>query len=272
MKKKVFSVIGVVAISVVMSFVVLIFVCSCINTTNLPRSELVFKKVIADDLYTTFPGNLRVTSNHIVLENPFDKDAFLQIYDRQTGKEILRTGTIGRGPGEWNSPRIGNVINDKIAVYDADLKQFIITEVNTMSNISISDSIQKTDLYLSKFVFLNKSHYIAAPWKETHPFEMFVNGQIIPCGQYPFKIKVINADCFQGIIQVHPQRKLLVYATFQNPYIAIYQIDEDSLKLIWENQFKLPQYSVVENQLRWGSEQPAGASDVAFTKDYIGHS
>ena len=254
--------------SILFFFVVSSFVHSCNN--NPPRDELAFHKIIANDLFTMFPGTLRITSNHIILQNPFNKDAFLQVYNRQSGEEIISAGTIGRGPGEWNNPDISNVIHDRIAIYDAYLKQFIFTDVPTILNISNPASIQKTDFILSKFVFLNESHYIAAHWKETHPFEMISDGKVFSCGQYPFKKTVINsADCFQGILQIHPQRELLVYATLQNPYIALYRVGKENLTMTWENQFKAPQYSIVEGQLQWGKEQPDGVSDVAFTKDYI---
>jgi hypothetical protein len=97
---------------------------------------------------------------------------------------------------------------------------------------------------------------------------MFSGGQTFSCGKYPFKGKISNAfERFQGSLQIHPQKGLLVYATIHNPYIALYQIRRDKLDLIWENQFKTPQYSIVEGQLQWGTKQPDGVSDVAFTKD-----
>ncbi len=248
---------------------ILILVSSCVNN-NPPRTELEFNKVIVNNLFTRFPGTLRVTSNHILLQNPFNKDAFLQMYDRLTGEEVLNAGTLGKGPGEWNNPDISNVINDRVAIYDAYLKQVTFITVNTMLNISNPDLAQKIDTDISKFVFFDDSQYIVANWKETQPFEFFSNGELFPCGQYPIKEIVKNtADSFQGNIQVHSQKGLLVYATFDNPYIALYQIKKNELMLIWENQFKPPQYSIAEGQLRWGKEQPDGVSDIAFTKDYI---
>jgi len=246
-----------------------LFISSCANQ-SVSRSNLTISKVVSEDLYTMFPGTLRVTSQYFLLQNPFNRSAFLQIYDRQTGKELLSTGSIGNGPGEWNNPGLSNVINDKIAVYDANLKQFLFTEVDTMINISNPGLFQKKDSDFYQFVFLSESHYVVASWNETHPFVMYYEGKSFPCGQYPFKRSILNAiDRFQGNIQIHPEKELLVYATFQNPYVALYRIGKSEMQLIWENQFKPHQYSIIENQLQWGPNQPDGVSDVALTKNYI---
>jgi hypothetical protein len=263
MKRK--SFLGILFFSALMLF----FVNAC-NNENIPRGELAYNQVIAEDLFTMFPGTLRVTSKHILLQNPFNRDAFLQVYDRQTGEELFSAGTIGQGPGDWNNPNISNVINDTFVVYDVFLKKYAFVDVNTITSVSDPALIQKAEMDLYQFVFLDKSHFIVANWKETHPFEMFSNGQRIACGKYPLKEPVQNtADRFQGILHIHPQRELFIYATIANPYIALYQIRKDNLKLIWENQFKSPQYTITENQLQWGNEQPDGVSDVAFLKDYI---
>jgi hypothetical protein len=258
-------------IRIIIFFLGIITLAVSCTDKKVSRTDLAFNKVIAGDLVTNFPGTLEVSSKYFLLENPFNNDAFLQVYDRQTGEVVLNTGTTGRGPGEWNTPSISNVINDRIAVYDENLKQFTLTEVDTvMLNISNPDSAQKISANPYKFVFLNEYQYIAATWEETHPFQFFSYGQSVSCGQYPIREPVKNTfDRFQGTIQVQPQKKILVYATFHNPYIALYQIGKDSLSLLWENQFKPAQYSIAEGQLRWGTNQPCGVSDVAFTKDYI---
>ena len=101
-------------INILCFFVGLLFISSCINK-NTPRNELPFNRIIAEDLFTSFPGPLRVTSNHILMMDPFNFTGFLKVYDRRMGEEILSAGTIGRGPGEWNNPDISNVI---IVEYD----------------------------------------------------------------------------------------------------------------------------------------------------------
>lgn len=234
------------------------------------RAELTFNKVIANDLFVMFPGTMRVTTNHFIVQNPFNRDAFLLVYDRHTGEEKLSTGIIGSGPGEWNNPDISNVIGDRFAIYDGNLKKFVLVGIDSIDNISNPEYQQKINADISKFVFLNEHQWIVANWKETHPFDFISNGQIYPCGQYPMEETVKNvAECFQGTIQIHPEKKLLVYATFSNPYISLYKVDDEKLNLVWENQFKLPQYTVNDDALHWGKDQPDGVSDVTFTKDYI---
>jgi hypothetical protein len=232
---------------------------------NLPASA-----VIADSLYLSFPGQLRVTSAHILLQTPFSSEGFLKIYDRKTGRESGWLGTVGGGPGEWTAPVLGNVVKDKILLFDPNLKKYVIAETKTMyREISEAKSMKKTDIQPSALVFVNERLLVAADYSET-PFKALSDGEILPCGQYPFTETVANTyERFQGHLAVHPERSLMIYATNDNPYIALYRVKPGSLEQVWEKQFKEPDYSISDGQLRWGTRQPAGVKEVTFTKDYI---
>ena len=249
---------------------------SCFNRSRerrLERKPLAISEIVADSLFTSMPGTLSVNSKHLILLCPFDpKENFLRIYDRQSGDEITRIGAIGVGPGEWISPELANVVDDKLIIYDINLKSYLLAGMDNMyRDISIYDFFKKIDVINPlKFVYVDNNRYIVANFNEQTPFEMVSKGHIIPCGKYPFNEYFTNASArFQGHIMMHPHKKILLYATISNPYLAMYRIEEDRLDLMWENQFKTPQYSIHENQLRWDSEHPDGVSAVAFTKDYI---
>lgn len=259
---------------VVFHFLILlisIISCNYPAKKDIPRSDIPAKRIIADHLFTRFPGTLQVTSDRILLQDPFNSDGFLRIYDRKSGEESGQAGVIGRGPGEWNSPDIGNVIHDRVVIYDSHLKQFVMADANNQyRDISNPDSIRKTGKDILKLNCLDPHRFIIANWKETHPFEIYITGNYTACGQYPLKENIKNAmDCFQGNILLHPRKKLLLYATFDNPYVAMYRIENDKLNLVWENQFKPPRYTVMGGLLKWDSDHPHGVSDIAFTKDYV---
>ena len=261
-------------ISFAVLIVLLTISCSNKSRDKLPeRKLLAATEIVADSLFTSFPGIMRVNSKHLILLCPFDlTENFLRVYDRQSGEEITRIGAIGQGPGEWITPQLANIDNNKLVVYDPNLKQYIpVSSDNLYQDISIYDLFRKIDILNPlSFVYLDSNRYIVANYKEQYPFEMASNGRISSCGKYPFDANFSNASGrLQGNVIMHPQKKILIYATSSNPYLAMYSIKDDRLDLMWENQFKPPQYSIVDNNLQWGDEQPDGVSDVAFTKDYI---
>ncbi|MDR2680079.1 MAG: hypothetical protein LBC47_04630 [Tannerella sp.] len=256
---------------------VIVFVLGMISGCSGRRGDIpVVRKtlsagvVIADSLYLSFPGQLRVTSAHILLNTPFDSDGFLKIYDRQTGRELGWTGKVGNGPGEWITPSFGNVAGDRIAVYDANVKKYVLAGVERLyGEVSEAGAMKKIDVSPTGFVFLNERLAVAADFSET-PFKLISDGRIFPCGQYPFKEPVSNTfDCYQGLLAVHPKKRVMAYGMLGNPYLSLYRVKPDGVELIWENQFKEPDYSISGGKLHWGNGHSTGVSDVTFTKDYI---
>jgi hypothetical protein len=207
---------------------------------------------------------------HILIQTPFNSDGFLKIYDRETGRESGWPGNIGGGPEEWTVPSLGNVIGDKILVFDLNLKKYAVAEAGTMyREISEAGAMKKMDIQPSTLVFVNDRLLVAADYAET-PFKLLSDGEILSCGQYPFTETVINTyESFQGHLAVHPEKQIMVYGTNDNPYLSLYRIKSGGLEQVWEKQFKKPDYSVSDGQLHWGTRQPAGVKDVTFTKDYI---
>jgi hypothetical protein len=258
----------------VLILVVVTMFCSCKQGNKMPeRKSLSVTAVVADNLFTSFPGTLQVNSKHLLLHCPRGDGGlnFLMVYDRESGEQLTRTGSIGRGPGEWTTPSIANVIADKLVVYDLNVRQYVIADADNMyQDISNPNSIKKVDIDISKMIYVDNSRSIVASWKEKHQFEMVSKKGLISCGKYPFEENITNTyERFQGIIEMHPQKNILIYATISNPYLAMYSIGDDRLDLTWENQFQSPDYTVYNQQLNWGSNQPNGVSDVALTKDYI---
>ena len=262
----------VIVYSIIVGFTAM--VCSCGQKNILPeRKPLHVTEIIAEDLFTSFPGTLRVNSKHLLLHCPRGDggEKFLMIYDRNSGEQITRVGGFGRGPGEWITPALGNVIDDKLVVYDLNVRQYVLSSAEDMyQDISNPNSIKKLEIDISNMIYIDNHQYIVASWKEKRPFEMVSKNGLISCGKYPFEENITNTiERFQGHILKHPQKKVMIYATISNPYLAMYNIKDDSLELVWENQFLSPDYTVYNQQLQWGNNQPNGISDIVFTKNYI---
>ncbi|MDR1097761.1 MAG: hypothetical protein LBL57_06485 [Tannerella sp.] len=140
------------------------------------RKNLPVSAVIADSLYLSFPGLLRVTSMHILVETPFNSDGFLKVYDRKTGREAGWLGAVGGGPEEWITPSLGNVIGDKVLVFDPNLTKYVVAEAGNMyREISEAGAVKKMDFQPVKLVFVNDRLLVAADYAET-PFKVLSDG------------------------------------------------------------------------------------------------
>jgi hypothetical protein len=240
----------------------------CQKEKSISRKEIRVTRLLADSLSLSFPGDLRISSEHIILGTPFTTEGFLKIYDRKTWHELDWTGMVGNGPSEWIMPKSGNVLNDKILIYDMNMRKYIIADANNLRNdLSNIDLMNKLSINAHSLSFISENHLIAAVFEDDAPFKIIHNGNIIPAGKYPIKEKITNtSDCMQGNIAIH--NNLLLYAMLDNPYIALYNINENSLDLVWENQLEKLDYSITEGNLHW-NEHGLGFSEITFTKDYI---
>jgi hypothetical protein len=237
------------------------------------RINLPVSKVIADTLFLSFPGELRVTDKYILLQTVRSNQGFMKIYDRETGEDLAWIGNIGQGPAEWTTPMFGNVINDKLLVYDLNTKKYVIASADNMfADISNQDKIKKMDL--PRFMFLNyvdDTTLIAGIWESDAPF-MMVSDVKTKTGQYFIKEKVSGETAIEslyGNFTIHPKQHLFAYGMAYNPYLALYRIKENSLEMLWEKQFKEPDYTIVDGQIKWGKRHPGGIGNLTFTKDYI---
>jgi hypothetical protein len=235
------------------------------------RKNIPVSAVIADSLYLSFPGELRVTSAHILLETPFNSDGFLKVYDRKTGEETDWLGKVGGGPEEWITPALGNVVGDRLMIFDLNQQKYVLADAGTMyREISEAGAMKKTDIRRpAGLVFADDRLLVVADYAEM-PFKLLTDGKILPCGHYPFAETGANArDRFQGSLAVHPEKRIMAYSMIENPYLALYHIQSGGLEPVWEKQCGEPDYSVSEGQLRWGARQPAGFTEVTFTRDYV---
>ena len=259
---------------ILIAFVIMITVMSCDSSDKkMPeRKPLPITTIIADSLFTSMPGSLSVNSKHLMLICPFDgSEKFLMIYDRENGQQITRVGSLGQGPGEWVMPELGNVIDDRLVIFDLVKQQYLLANADNMyQDISNPAAIEKIDKDIRGIIYLDQRRYILFNFEETHPFKLISNDGIKLFGKYPFQEKISNAyERFQGPVIKHPQKEIMIYATTRNPYLAMYRTGTDNLGLVWENQFKKPDYYIADTKLRWSKNQPDGVSDVAFTKDFI---
>jgi hypothetical protein len=70
-------------------------------------------------------------------------------------------------------------------------------------------------------------------------------------------------------MKYHPTKQIFVYASNQNPYLAVYKRKDKSFSFAWEYQISQPHYSLHDHAIHWESEQPCGIMGLCFCKDYI---
>lgn len=223
-------------------------------------------EIVCDSIYTSLPGEMVVCDDYLAWADPFTVDNYLHIVDLNTGKEIGQMGKRGQGPKEFTSPMLSCIVKDRcLRVEDANTSRRAL--------FSIDSLLQGGNYYIElpnsegfKGVELEEGMYFKdAPDSIPHYFELTVNGQTVYFGNYPIENERFHIG---GNIAYDPLKGRLVYASWVFPYMAVYQKDGNTFKLLHERK-KVPDYRVVDDELYLEEREKAGAFSVIQLKDYI---
>ena len=58
-------------------------------------------ELLDDEIATTMPGTLRVAGDFLVWEDPFARDYFVHVHEKETGRKVGVMGKVGEGPREF---------------------------------------------------------------------------------------------------------------------------------------------------------------------------
>ncbi len=243
---------------------------SCSSSTKEIERVPVKCTMLAEGLYTKFPGTLLVDDKYIIMQDPFTDDGLIKLYDRNNGEMITQIGHAGKGPEEFVTSNLHNVFNGQLFASDMG---------GAKKAIAILDSIpQKRQPFkfsrwgedgMNTAQMIAPGEYLIHDFSGKQPFRIINEvGENI---QEPFGKWLIEGayDDQQGTLRYLPGKNIFVYAMFDNPYIAMYQRSGKGFELTWENQFGGLNYTLGNNRIKWGDDQEIGINDVAFLKDYI---
>lgn len=80
-------------------------------------------ELLDDEIATTMPGTLRVAGDFLVWEDPFARDYFVHVHEKETGRKVGVMGKVGEGPREFITGGInGSCIDNCFFAVDANGK------------------------------------------------------------------------------------------------------------------------------------------------------
>lgn len=247
----------------------LLLLCGCKNEKPEVLRETAVPQFLNSDIMTTMPGDLIVTDRHLVWEDPFARDYFVHVHDKDSGKEIGTMGKVGEGPEEF--------VTGGISPYCID-NRFFATDANgkTKGYLSIDSLLQQKETFvplteieeshrpsfseLEKGVFVGKTKDGNASY-----FTAIINGTQSDFGIYPVREVKQHVGDYQAY---DAHSGLLAYSSFQFPYLALYQKEGNTFKMLWENKPKNPNYEIIEDRLVFDRKE-GGLFGLCMSKDYI---
>jgi hypothetical protein len=263
--------------------IISIIICSIIitNTSCQQQKDIEKRKIDSKTIISSIPARI-VQVTHIkdslaIFERPMENQ-FIELYNLNTTKKIASVGKKGKGPGEFVTPSLDGLFNNRITILDENLNKCGIFSLNNIltkekdlvKTIKLNEYTNNARLvYISEY---NENQFIGASYFTEQPFMLFnSNGITKKFGKYPIEGEINNKpQVFQGDFYYDSQRKLLLYSSFNIGYIALYNIENEiNAKMVWENYYLDKDYHLNDKKLKWNSSQDRGFFDVTISKDYV---
>lgn len=239
--------------------------------------------IIANISSQAFTG-IYIVDSLLIFQDVRANEKFIKYYNINNGEIVTEFGQIGKGPNQLITPYIANVdkIERKIYLYDPNLRimhKFDIAkfsdspdEIYRLKDQSNDNTITSRIFYatqpVDKRIFGNglfKDGYITAANFETQQVEYF--------GNFPLKTTKSNnlniADACSNNLRVTPDKNHLIVTTNRFGYVACYQINIPSPKLIWEINLSKALFSTEGQRIIFSRNNKIGVMSMAVTNDKI---
>jgi hypothetical protein len=241
------------------------------KTTDVVREKIAFE-IVTDSIYSRMPGRLIKTKDYLVWENPFTNDKFLHVHDIKSGREVGKMGTIGQGPGEFNTPSIDQTyLKNNILVYDLNTPHQALFNIDSL----VEDRNPYTRLKNNEFTMatriknIGEDKFIIYQPAEEKRYRIISNENNIAFGEPFIRANIDNPyDIFQGSIAYNERRNKLIFTSSRLPYMEIYDIENNIPTLIYQREIPPKSYRIQGRQLK-ENRQRKGAVGVTALKDYI---
>ena len=260
----------------------LLFLCivSCNDTShkriNFRQIKSVTSKSIVRDLQIKMPGDFIIIDSTIVVSDPLSPTNIFKLYDIKTGRFLFEGGLIGHGPTEILTPCNLDFQNNKLQVYDVNLRKYFRYSINWKDSTIIPEvsNWEKFGQSIYNVVRLSSNKYVTNsdssgylfsyidPLKEKKSY--FGDNPIPSIGNISN-----STDVFQGTLRTDNQGNLIAYATFQTPYLCLYEIVNDKLIKRFDALFATPSYKITNNELVWNNDNVLGFMDMAIVNHNV---
>lgn len=230
-------------------------------------------EVISDELFISRYSQLVKTSNHFYVCDVKEKDGFIKIYNPD-GSFNQSIGKIGNGPEEFTTPYMIPYKKDGILTWNKWGRFNSAISQNTENGMSLSpisihfinDSVAslQTDLE-GNFIAYN-------PTKKDGIITLYSKEgkEIASAGKLPYPQEISNKqECFSGNIMYNPYNKKLVLALNQLPYAAVYQIKNNKITFLNEQEMGKAEYNISDNSMNIPHSGKDCLVGFCLTDDYI---
>lgn len=230
-------------------------------------------EIITDELYISKKSKLIKTNNLFYISDINEIDGFIKIYN-SSGAFNTSIGKIGDGPGEFTTPNIISYKNDGVLVWNKwgrfnsaiskKAGERIVLSPITMPFINENAASLQTDLE-GNFIVYN-------PTKKEGIITLYSKDgkEITSAGKLPYPQEISNRqESFSGEIIYNPYNKKLVLALNTLPYVSVYQIKNNQITLLNEQEIGEVEYHVSDNNMNIPNSGKDCLVGFCLTKDYI---
>lgn len=242
--------------------------CSCSSNVDVKRDKAICT-VVAEGLYTSFPGDFLYTGNYLVWTDPFS-DTFLHIVDAQNGESLKSIVKIGQGPNEFSTPNVSLYNKDSIYIRDLneDKEAYISLKAGDQG-YTVTELKDRRFFNADIFMPISGNQWLSYGTfeEEDMPFAFASGSDYKRFGKYPFDENFDNKYICQGYVAYNREKQILVYSSIDFPYMATYKIGKEPT-LAWENKSKID-YTLTDNEIRLSKDNRKGCSGLALTQNHI---
>lgn len=264
-------------------FIFILILLSCVRNSTLYNfdsylscSDTLAAEKLESELFTTEYPKLHDAGTRLIATSEL-KHGFIQLIDKQSGKVITSMGNIGRGPDELISPsgQHFNRSNNKLYISDNYLKKLFIYKI-TNDSIELIDKLNiPTDFFLNRFKSINDSLFVAINYYP-HQSIHLLNNKWDTINKISYK-SFDNPEITQYennkrdniMMDIMPDKKLIIIADSDMPLIKAYSYHNNQLKLVWEKMLDEPYYLVKNGWREIQDNQRNGFINMSVTDDYI---
>lgn len=256
---------------IVLSLLVSCLFFSCAEkNTEVQRISNQTYDVVSDSIYTRMPGTILYQDGIVYWEDPISFEKFVHAVDVKAKSEIASFANMGEGPDDFSVANLSLSPNGGLFINDSNKPLEILYKVDGISVVSSSRKYNH-DTRATSLLHLDGEEILYLCPNDENLFCVNKGGASEHSfGERPIKDEMSNAyNVFQGKMAYHASKNMLVYSSFNFPYLSVYKRSGAGA---WSQAKELKgdcNYTVSEGKLRFASDGKKGAMELALTDDYI---
>lgn len=252
-----------------------LFIC-CKEQSSSVEYTHVTPTIVTDSVFTKRAYRFWVSDKHIGYQDFSKDEGFIKIYD-MGGKFVGEAGKMGQGPSEFILPKCALYKQNSILAADLEVNKTrqTVFSLSEKGNEIIQESIElpflnendvtafSTDKEGNIVIYSPNNDDILTLWDKD-------GTKLASGGTLPYPMTIANKDVvYTGNIYVNTHNNKLLLCLNNMPYSAVYQIENDTIKLLKEKEFAHMDYLIVDNKMQFESAGKNCMVESCLTKDYI---